>query len=335
MLISIIVPAYNCEATIIRCLESLSKQTYEELEIVVVDDGSDDQTLNVVRKYSLKDERVRIFTKKNCGPGSARNVGLGVILGEYFTFVDADDTVKPTYIESMVSSAELNRLDLIICKLQTKETINKKKSGQISIVSGEREVLNSVISLIQEGLFNSPFCKLYKTAIQKKYEIFMPVQIDIGEDLQFNLSYVQHIGTIGILDLCLYNYHIEDSRLTKKYRKFEYDVRVGNIRNLEKFIKENDIPEEQFIYYLYLKLMYAECISMYGHVKKDVYFKRIGVLLDKDEIKASIRKFDPKGILQKIMYWGCKTYNIKRIHRVVIILKTGKKIVPRIKRASV
>ena len=335
MLISIIVPAYNCEKTIIKCLESLSKQSYHDVEIIIIDDGSKDNTLKIIREYSQTDNRVKIITQENCGPGAARNAGLKMAKGEYFTFVDADDTVESSYIESMLLLAEKNKLDLVLCKFKTNKVLKKKISGKCRVVNDKQDILSNIVLLIKEGVLNSPYCKLYRTALQKKYDIYMPTTVDIGEDLQFNLMYIQHTNTIGILDLYLYNYHIENSTLTKKYRPNEYETRVKNIQMLDNFFDNNGIVERQFINFMYLKLMYAECMNMHSHIDKNKRLKRINVLLKKNEIQLAINQFLPVGILQKIMIWGCKTQNAKRIDCLAMLLNLGRRMVPRMKRASI
>lgn len=336
MLISVIVPVYNCESTILNCLESISKQKYKELEIIIVNDGSKDSTLKIVEDYSLQDRRIKIITQNNGGPGNARNTGLKVLSGDYFAFVDADDTVEPNYIESMYEMAVTKKLDLVMCKPKKSGKKYKIEMLEDSMVfNGKSQIMVNIIPLIQKGLLNSPCCKLYSSRLQKKYDIMMPVNIDIGEDLQFNLSYIQYIHTLGILNKYLYNYHTENSFLTKKHRTYEYDSRVTNIRNLEIFLNSNKVRGEQFISYLYLKLMYAESMNMYDFLDKNRRLDRIDSLLKKKEIQRSITLFRPIGLLEQVMHWGCKTYDAKRINNVARLLRLGKKMNLNVKRASV
>mgnify|MGYP004673344099 FL=1 len=93
MLVSIIVPAYNCQNSISKCIDSLINQTYRDIEIIVVDDGSKDETYNIVETYASCDKRIRLIRQKNGGPGAARNTGLGAIRVDYFSFVYSDDVV--------------------------------------------------------------------------------------------------------------------------------------------------------------------------------------------------------------------------------------------------
>ena len=112
-MISIIVPIYNKEKYLEKCLDSLLNQTYRELEILLVDDGSTDKSLEICRSYAEKDERIRVFSKKNGGVASARNLGVRESLGEYLSFVDPDDYVHPEYAVCMKEALEKSGAELV------------------------------------------------------------------------------------------------------------------------------------------------------------------------------------------------------------------------------
>ena len=115
-LVSVIVPVYNLEKVVNRCLDSLIKQTYTNLEIIVIDDGSTDQSLAICQQYVNEDERITVLSKKNGGVSSARNMGLDRCNGEIIVFVDSDDFVLPDYIESIVKAFEANDADIIVTR---------------------------------------------------------------------------------------------------------------------------------------------------------------------------------------------------------------------------
>lgn len=334
MLISVIIPAYNCEKLITRCIDSLIQQTYKDIEIIVVDDGSTDSTYSVIKELAKNDNRIMYTWQSNGGPGAARNKGLKLANGEWFTFVDSDDTVEPTYIQSMIDAAIKNKLDIVISDICVYGK-KKKMSGKCSVINGNLNIKSNVIQLIKEGWLNSPVAKLYRLDVQKSYKIFMPTDIDIGEDLQFNLEYVKNVDRLGILFTNLYIYDTCNSTLTKKYRKNEYDIREVNIERLEAYLKINNIMDRQFISYLYIKLMYAECMTMRKYLKKCDRYKRIGQLLNKENVCKSIIEFKPVNVIQQVMLWGLEFGNIKKIDFVAFVLNIGKKLCKNVKRASV
>ena len=113
MSVAVIVPAYNCQSTIKRCIESILKQTSKEVnEIIIVDDGSEDNTSEIVRGCQEKDQRIRLIQKKNGGVSSARNMGLRSVVSDWIMFVDSDDEIRENYIKEMLERASDN--DLVV-----------------------------------------------------------------------------------------------------------------------------------------------------------------------------------------------------------------------------
>lgn len=116
--VSIIIPVYGVEAYLEECINSLLNQTYTNLEIIVIDDASPDRCPEICDSYTQVDQRVRVIHKLNGGAASARNIGLNILTGEYFTFVDSDDYVKPTYIEELVVNLEDHDADISVCSFE-------------------------------------------------------------------------------------------------------------------------------------------------------------------------------------------------------------------------
>ena len=114
-LISIIIPVYNVENYLGRCFQSVQKQTYKNLEIILIDDGSTDASGKLCDQYKLHDQRVKVIHQKNGGLSNARNSGLKIAKGEYITFIDADDFIHESYIERLYSLAEMNGSEIVCC----------------------------------------------------------------------------------------------------------------------------------------------------------------------------------------------------------------------------
>ena len=122
--ISVIIPIYNCEKYIKECLSSLIKQTFKNFEIICINDGSNDDTLKILKKFEAKDERIIIFNQNNSGPGIARNIGMKKSKGKYLIFLDSDDIFKKTMLEELYIKIKENDSDVVICNSQNFE---KKK----------------------------------------------------------------------------------------------------------------------------------------------------------------------------------------------------------------
>ena len=134
--ISIILPVYNCEKFLSRCLEALLIQTYSNIEVLCINDGSTDKSLQILEQYAQKDSRIKVFSQENSGPAKARNLGLAKARGDYLMFCDSDDWYEPQMCECMLKTIELENVDLVICKANVKIQDNydsvRTQSGSIA-----------------------------------------------------------------------------------------------------------------------------------------------------------------------------------------------------------
>ncbi|OYP01274.1 hypothetical protein CG709_11290, partial [Lachnotalea glycerini] len=151
-LISVIVPIYNVEKYIHRCLDSILRQTYKNLEIILIDDGSTDQSANICEEYKKKDERIQCIHKINGGLSEARNVGMRHATGIYMTFIDGDDYIALDYVEYLFSLLSKYAADIAVCNYQ-------KVLENQNIIDQEREKV--IILLGDEGLENLLYQKYY------------------------------------------------------------------------------------------------------------------------------------------------------------------------------
>lgn len=142
-MVSIIVPVYNSEKTIDRCVQSIIEQTYQDLQIILVDDGSTDSSQDKCKAWTKKDKRVIVITKQNGGVSSARNAGLEQVQGEYVGFVDSDDVIMSTYIEKLLSMIKEGNADMAICKSKKKETDETGISD--TVFYNDKETLNNIL----------------------------------------------------------------------------------------------------------------------------------------------------------------------------------------------
>jgi glycosyltransferase involved in cell wall biosynthesis len=219
-LVSIIVPAYNAVYSIERCLKSVLNQTYANLEVIVVDDGSLDDTLSVVKKIQKTDKRLITFSKKNGGVSSARNYGLSMATGKFVMFCDSDDWIEPDMIENMVEANDKSPFCLTVCGINY---VNKKKTSVMPLVEYDFvEISQAVADLYCNGLLNLPSNKLYIKKYMRKFN----EKVKCGEDLIFNLQYIRNCPNISIVTInkAFYNYTFDDSRESLSNRYFENQI---------------------------------------------------------------------------------------------------------------
>ena len=160
-LVSIIVPVYNVEQYLKRCIQSILRQTYVHIEIILVDDGSTDHSGKICDAYSKRDHRIRVFHKHNGGQASARNLGIRNSKGDYLAFVDSDDFVHPEYIQYMYNNLKKYKADLSYCGIRKviSQKISKERKEEIIVFDN----LNGLKDLFyQRHLTNGPGDKLYK-----------------------------------------------------------------------------------------------------------------------------------------------------------------------------
>ena len=226
-LISVIVPVYNVEDYLEECINSILSQTYANLEILIVDDGSTDSSLAILQEFSQRDNRITIFTKENGGLSSARNRAIDEAKGEYFTFIDSDDYIEENYIEYLMKSLIDNEADISIVnsyhmiKGKRKDIINN--DGSVSIFS-RREVLEKMYSKENDfiGILQSAQGKLYKK------ELFKNIRYPLGkkyEDAFTTYKLYLNSKKIVYTNIALYAYRIrEGSILRSGYSLSNLDV---------------------------------------------------------------------------------------------------------------
>ena len=218
--ISIIVPVYNGEKHLSECIQSILDQSFTDIEVIVINDGSTDGSLSLIKRYAQNDSRIVVINQKNKGVSAARNAGLSKARGDYIMFVDADDYIaRKDALELLIDFAKENGNPEVVCFRRVGDTRGRKAP------SGYSKLNDSIIGrMIVDETINTLWDKLYKKSIIKENSIKFPVGIRMAEDLLFNVQYFREAKTIGFFDEELY-YYREDNQesATKKYMPNKYD----------------------------------------------------------------------------------------------------------------
>lgn len=203
-LISIIIPAYNIEDYIGTCLDSLLKQTYKNLEIIVVDDGSSDNTGKIIDEYTVKYENIKVIHKKNAGVSAARNSGIDIASGHYIGFVDGDDIVDDNMFEILINNAIEYNADISHCgyKMVFPSRIDYYHNTEVLVEQDNELGLKDLLvgNRVEPGLWN----KIYKKELFE--DIRINENIKINEDLLANYYLFKKSSKSIFYDKCLYNY---------------------------------------------------------------------------------------------------------------------------------
>ncbi len=244
--ISVIVPVYNVEKYIHRCIDSILSQSFIDFELILVDDGSPDNCGKICDEYAQKDCRVRVFHKPNGGVSSARNLGLDNTKGKWITFIDSDDYIEIDYLEELVLFERDDKTDFVV----TLNTIRKyTQCKSLTLQYSEYNQLFSLYGLDKNGYVIG---KLYKTDIIQKLQLRFNTNVHLGEDVMFALKYLMHTNSIVIFssDKYIYDKSRPDS-LTKVSNSYDTELAgYHEIVRIVDLIIENLDLDNQSIYEL-------------------------------------------------------------------------------------
>ncbi len=206
--VSVIVPVYNASRTLKRCVDSILKQDFRDFEVILVDDGSHDDSVRIAVDYEISDPRVRSLTKENGGVSSARNMGLDAATGEWVAFVDSDDWLPMDAVKLLVRETEAQEADMVIGdfyrvfegKICLKGGIDR--GGVISRDKYAEAMMKAPADLYFGVLWN----KLYRRDLIEKHHVRMDESVSYGEDVIFNLEYLLYAKDIAVLKAPVYYY---------------------------------------------------------------------------------------------------------------------------------
>lgn len=265
---SIIIPVFNTEKYIEKCFNSILSQTYSDIEVILVDDGSTDNSLEICKKYELMDNRFKVVTIKNQGVSVARNTGLLYSTGDYITFLDSDDWLENNAIELIYEKLSYKKYDIIQCNLYINNLNNQNlyyKATSDLIVTNKKEILESIISIkysIQKYSNRYLNCrcaggKFYNSNLIKKNNIKFPNGIKAFEDGIFNLYAYSNANDILIIKDALYHYFKYDSSATGKYYIDQKEQNDGVLNKICEFIETSDYELQTIYNYCIFELYYV------------------------------------------------------------------------------
>lgn len=208
-MVSIIVPAYNAQDTVGRCIESILTQTYQDFELILVDDGSSDDTPKILDEYAQKNTRIRVIHKANSGVSDARNHGLAQARGEYIQFLDADDWITPDATRLFVRAMEdTPGCDMVIADFYRVigKTFSQKGDIEEEGLLTREEYADEMMKSPADFYFGVLWNKFYRRSIVEEHLLRMDTQLNWAEDFIFNMEYVLHTNRIYVLKVPVYYY---------------------------------------------------------------------------------------------------------------------------------
>lgn len=312
-MISIVIPVYNKEKYVGKCIESILNQTYKDYELILVDDGSTDDSLNVLKQYH--DKRVKVFSKKNEGVSCTRNYGLKKTTMPYILFIDADDYLEPDMLEVFVSVIKKYDADLITCGFFS-ETINGTKEEfkyKNAYFKGKEGIKKNLMHLYDNDLMYNPCNKIYKKSIIDKNKLKFP-NIIFGEDNSFNIEYLKCCDDVYNVGRCLYHYVRElENSITMRYVPNFFNIRLKENKSFIELFQYYGIDEE--VYEKYISKRFIErtvgCLENI-HRKNNLSIKdklnQTREIIKNEETKKYLKIYKSNN---KIINLTLKTYEFK------------------------
>lgn len=277
MKLSVIVPCYNVSKYVKSCVESIIANKLKDYEIIMVNDGSTDHTLDILKSLSKKYKEIKIVDKENGGLSSARNAGIRVSEGEYLAFVDSDDTVDEEMFSKMLEKASGGDFDIVTCGVKmiyTDKTINVGPSFECDLINKEE------IKRQMYDFYPAACNKIFKKSCFKKLGFKDGVAY---EDVEFIYRLLPNIQSVGVVNGYYYNYFQREGSITYSYNKNLYDL-VSNMDSVLEYYKDNHLLEEyhEEIEYTYVRYLYATFVRRLAKMNdKKEYNKGVQYVIDK------------------------------------------------------
>ena len=333
-MLSIIVPIFNGQIYLKKFIENIQSQSFENFELILVNDGSIDETETICEKYEKRDSRIVVINKKNEGSGPARNDGLRIAKGKYIMFVDCDDYFEKNYLEILYNTISENKVDLVICG-QT-DVINSKKIIYKKIVPQYREYTNKedirldYIKLKKIGIADVLWNKIYSNKIIKDNKLMFP-DLRRGQDAVFNITYFDKINSCITVEKALYYYRKNSlSNIFDKFPKNHYEIICKENMSIEKQIQKWGVYDKYSKEYLDIHFMRAVFSALtnafnpkwnFNFISKYNYIKNI---ISKTKVKYGCHIYEQYSLYEKLIIILIKK-NLVLFLMIVLEIKILKK----------
>lgn len=287
---SVIIPVYNAEKTLCRCVDSLLAEQYSNVEIILVNDGSTDRSGEICQAYADKEKNIRYIGKENGGVSTARNAGLDIATGEYVLFVDSDDYVAQDYFSTIDSICGETPADLIQFSYRD-DSGNHDLDAIYSpmYVQTRNLLMPKITDAICKKTINGPVTKLYKREIIEQHHLRFPVGVSVGEDRVFNIVYTFYIQSYAVTEKTVYivNTENEHSLTRGRHNNLQHQFKITD-RYFDRALDAAPLSEHEKDSYR-RAANFSKCRSIYHdaklmHQDKLTWFarqKRLGRLCDK------------------------------------------------------
>jgi len=305
--LSIIVTIYNGERYLNKCIDSILAQTYTDFELVLVDDGSRDGSLEICREYEKIDPRIVVLHKENEGLVAARKSGVSVAKGEYIGFVDCDDFIDTDMYSKLMEPAQEHESDIVVggLVLDYSDHTVKKYNAIPAGYYGESDMRSEIVSrmltysgFLEFGIIPGVVVKVFKKEILEKALSKVPDNINIGEDVSITAHAFGAASSVSIIPSASYHYVQYEGSMIHKFNPKRFDY-IRNLYNCLVTVESEDYKKQIPLYMSWMIFgVIAECVKKSGYTKKEIKKYLLNVLND-DITKESLKNADTSRISNK------------------------------------
>lgn len=323
-LVSIVIPVFNSAKFLKDCIDSLCMQTWTNLEIIAVNDGSTDGSLDILEQYAKADSRLRVVSIENSGVSVARNIGIENAKGKYISFVDSDDQVDETMLEKLALALEIGEYGMAICGIRMTYWHNKKEKTVdnlpgLSTIADKESFEESFPKMFSCKAYLSVWAKLYQLEIIKENYIRFKNGISIGEDMLFNYDYLRCNYRSIIKNEALYSYCVRKEKNGSLTQRFATE----RLKNNEMLLRES----VKFMEELNIKTMFEPIAKYYFVSSLLLLNKYLGNKEKENELIRHILNSDCTGFV-------CQPYQIRDIELSFYRMAFSRKKIGLIKMAA-
>lgn len=321
--VSVIIPVYNVENYLERCLESVINQTFYDIEIIIVNDGSTDKSYEIMNKYKEIDKRIKIINQDNKGVCNARNKALKHVESNYVIFLDADDSIEKEMIEKLYSKIVSENSDMVFCNYYKKSKYKEENNLTLKVNSNEELIDIYRKDLIRTQCNGYIWNKIYRVELLTQNCILFDENMKYCEDLEFNIRFIKYAKKIGQIEEYLYTYHYRNGSAITKFGEERYKdmkkVFYILLNESKKNKKLSKIIKSKYSVYPYI---YAKSIVDRSNISNKDKIEELKKL-SKDQF---LNNFNIKNRSLKIGIFYLLKNNTKLMFMYLLLIKKGHKI---------
>ena len=324
---SVVVPVYNAEKYLNKTLQSIQDQTFSDFELILVNDGSQDQSLAVCKKFAAMDTRITVLSNDvNCGAATARNRGIVVARGRYLCFVDADDYIEPDFLRHFYDAVQADDYDFVKCGVYEEyyDADDNSLFSKPCVLPDQsfremNSIINQIIDMELIPLFGYNWNSCYRMAVIKENQLRFDSTLKVHEDFVFNMAYLPFIRRMRCLNYCSFHYiKREGNSLSLQNENYNFDIHLLKVRSFLSLLKkyQNETQENlDKVYWMFTRFTFSSLVA--GTSMEAVR---------SEKIYADYRKhcFSPIGLKKKLLIGILQSNNVLLIKPVVGLMRIVK-----------